>query len=82
MSSTFICFTCGQLGHASTNCPWKEKIREMVRKKAQDHKVMGGFNEKKNEEATTNMVMVATTKSMAPKEVVFQYKEPFKGKEP
>jgi hypothetical protein len=42
----------------------------------------GGLYEKKNEKATANMVMVVTTKSKVLKEVVFQYKEPFKRKEP
>lgn len=42
----------------------------------------GGLYEKKNEEATANMVMAITTKSKALKEVVFQYKESFKRKEP
>lgn len=37
---------------------------------------------KKNEETIVNMVMVVTTKSKAPKEVVFHEKEPLKGKEP
>jgi hypothetical protein len=41
----------------------------------------GGVNEKTNEEATTNMVVAVTTKSKAPKEVAFQYREPFKEKE-
>jgi hypothetical protein len=38
----FTYYTFGQLGHASTNCPWKEKISEMVRKKARDHRATGG----------------------------------------
>ncbi len=32
---------------------------------------MWGPSEKKNEEATVNMVMAITTRSMAPKEVAF-----------
>ncbi len=42
VNSTFTCYTYGKQGHASTNYPWKDKIQEMVRKKTQDHKSMGG----------------------------------------
>jgi hypothetical protein len=42
----------------------------------------GGLYEKKNEKAIANMVMAITTKSKAPKEVVFQHREPLKRKEP
>lgn len=48
----------------------------MVKKKVQDLKSMGGPSEKKNEEATINMVMVITTKNKALEEVAFQEKEP------
>lgn len=54
----------------------------MVRKKTQYHKSMGGPNEKKNEEATINMVMAITTESKVLEEVAFQERKPLKGKEP
>ncbi len=43
----------------------------MVRKNVQDHKMTMGPNEKKNEEANVNMVMVVTTRSKVHKEVIF-----------
>jgi hypothetical protein len=59
-----------------------EGVSEMVRKKTQYHKSMGGPNEKKNEEATINMVMAITTESKVLEEVAFQERKPLKGKEP
>ncbi len=38
VNSTFTCNICGQQGHASINCLWKEEIQEMVRNKTKDHK--------------------------------------------
>jgi hypothetical protein len=61
---------------------WKEEIQDMVRKNVQDHKMTRGPNEKKNEEANVNMVMVVTTRSKVHKEVIFYKEKPFKGKEP
>jgi hypothetical protein len=43
----------------------------MVKNKMQDDKSIGGPNEKKNEEATFNMVMIVTTKSKTLDEVGF-----------
>jgi hypothetical protein len=43
----------------------------MVKNEMQDDKSIGGRNEKKNEEAIFNMVMVVTTKSKAFEEVAF-----------
>jgi hypothetical protein len=43
----------------------------MIRKKTQNHKSIGGPNEKKNEDVTVNMVMVVTTRSKALEEVAF-----------
>lgn len=54
----------------------------MERNKTQDHKSMGGPNEKKNEEATVNMAMTITIKSKAHEEVAYQEKGPFKRKDP
>jgi hypothetical protein len=54
----------------------------MVRKETQYHKSMGGPNEKKNEEAIVNMVMVVINRSKVHEEVAFQEREPLKGKEP
>jgi hypothetical protein len=54
----------------------------MVRKKTRNHKTTRGLNEKKIEKSTTNMVMAIIIKSKVPKEVVFQNRKPFKGKEP
>jgi hypothetical protein len=61
---------------------WKEEIQKMERNKTQDHKSMGGPNEKKNEEATVNMAMTITIKSKAHEEVAYQEKGPFKRKDP
>jgi len=44
--------------------------------------VKRGLREKKNEEATVNMVMAVTTKNKVLKEEVFQEREPLKGKKP
>jgi hypothetical protein len=44
--------------------------------------VKRGLSEKKNEEATVNMVMAITTKSKVLEEEVFQEREPLKGKNP
>jgi hypothetical protein len=40
------------------------------------------FNEKKNEKAIVNMVMVVTTRNKALEEVAFQERESLKRKEP